>query len=160
MHPTKKEGRPRIDTSKTRDQGKVEEFARVLEKSLSGPSGVSAFERWEHFRNATYNATMTTFDKKTSKSADWFVAHSDEMVPVIEKKRNASAAYKVCPSERSLQILQVSRSKFQQCARQCANDYWYQLCSQLQLAADTDNIKEMYDRIRQALGPTQRKIAP
>lgn len=82
------------------------------------------------------------------------------MVPVIEKKRNAPAAYKVCPSERSLQVLRVSRSKFQQCARQCANDYWHQLCSQLQLAADTDNIKEMYDRIRQALCPTQRKIAP
>ena len=45
VHRTKKEGRPRIDTSKTRDQGKVEEFARVLEKSLPGPSGVSALDK-------------------------------------------------------------------------------------------------------------------
>ena len=45
VHRTKKEGRPRIDNSKTRDQGKVEEFARVLEKSLPGPSGVSALEK-------------------------------------------------------------------------------------------------------------------
>ena len=44
-----------------------------------------------------YNAAMTTFGKKTSKSADWFEAHSDEMVPVIEYKRNALAAYIACP---------------------------------------------------------------
>ena len=132
---TKKEGRPCIDTSKMRDQGKVEEFACMLEKSLSGPFGVSALERWEHFRDAMYNAAMTTFGKKTSKSADWFMAHSDEMVPVIEKKRNASAACKAC--KRNLQALWVARSKVQHCARRCTNDYWLQLCSQIQLAADT-----------------------
>ena len=32
---------------------------------------------------------MSTLGKKTSKSADWFEAHSEEMTPVIEAKRNA-----------------------------------------------------------------------
>ena len=29
---------------------------------------------------------MSTFGKKTSKSADWFEAHSEEMTSVIEAK--------------------------------------------------------------------------
>ncbi|KAL8621445.1 hypothetical protein ACOMHN_048245 [Nucella lapillus] len=43
---------------------------------------------------------------------------------------------------------------------QCANDYWLQLCSQIQIAADTGNIKAMYDGIKQALSPTQKKTTP
>ena len=69
-------------------------------------------------------------------------------------------AYKANPSEQNLQILRAARSKVQQRASQCASDYWLQLCSQIQNAADTGNIKVMYDGIKQALGPTQKKTAP
>ena len=103
---------------------------------------------------------MTTFGEKTSKLADWFEVHSDQMVPIIEEKRNALAAYKACPSECNLQALRAARSKVQQSARRCANEYWLQLCSRIQLAADTGNIQGMYDGIKQALGSTQKKIAP
>ena len=42
--------------------------------------------------------------------------------------------------------------------RQCANDYWLQLYSQIQIAVGTGNIKAMYDGIKQALGPTLKKL--
>ena len=129
VHRTRKEGRPRIDISKTRDQRKVEEFAQVLEDSLPGPPTANAQDRWEHFRDAVYNAAMSTFGKKTSKSADWFEAHSEEMTPVIEAKRNALTACKANPSDQNLQILRVARSKVHQRARQCAIDYGLQFCS-------------------------------
>ena len=98
--------------------------------------------------------------QKTSKSVDWFEAHSEEMTPVIEAKRNTLTAYKANPCEQNLQILRTSLSKVQLRARQCANDYWLQLCFQNQIAADTGNIKAMYDGNKQALGPTQEKSAP
>ena len=119
-----------------------------MEDSLPGPPTANAQDRWEHFRDAVYNAAMSTFGKKTSKSADWFEAHSEEMTPVIEPKRYALTAYKANPSDQNHQILRAAVSKVQQRARQCANDYWLQLCSQIQIAADTDNIKAMYDGIK------------
>ena len=70
LHRTRKEGRASIDTSKTCNQRKVEEFARVLEDSLPGPPTANAQDQWEHFRDAVYNAAMSTFGKKTSKSAE------------------------------------------------------------------------------------------
>lgn len=160
LHCTKKEGRPRIDASKTRDQTKVEEFPHKLEESFLGPPTASAQEQWQHFRDSIYNAVMTTFGKKTSNSADWFEAHSEEMTLVIKEKRRALTAYKVCPSERNLQVLRTARSKVQLCARRCTNDYWTQLCSQIQTAANTGNVRAMYDGIKQVLGPTQKKSAP
>ena len=159
LHGTRKEGRPHIDINKTRDQRKVEEFAQVLEDSFPGPPTANAQDRWKHFRDAVYNAAMSTFGKKTSKSADWFEGHSEEMAPVIEANRNALTAYKANPSDQNLQILRAVRTKVQQRARQCTNDYWLQLCSQIQIAADTGNIKAMYDGIKQALGPMQKKTA-
>ena len=136
----------------------MEEFVQVLEDSLPGPPA-NAQDRWEHFRDAVYNAVLSTFGKKTSKSADWFEAHSEEMTPVIEA-RNALTAYKAIPSEQNLEVLRAAHNKVQQRARQCASDYWLQLCSQIQIAADNGNIKAMHDGIKQALGPTQKKTAP
>ena len=110
----------------------------MLEEIILGPAGANAPERWEHFKYAVYNTALSTFGKKTKKTADWFEAHSEEMMPAIEEKRRALAAY---PSEYNLQFLRVARSKVQQTARRCSNHYWLQLCSQIQIAVDTGNIK-------------------
>ncbi|KAJ7316988.1 hypothetical protein JRQ81_003150, partial [Phrynocephalus forsythii] len=59
-----------------------------------------------------------------------------------------------------LQALRAVRNKVQQTARKCANNYWLQLCSRIQMAADTGNIKGMYDGIKQALEPIHKKTAP
>ena len=133
-----------------------------MEDSLPGLPTANAQDRREHFRDAVYNAAMSIFSKKkkTSKSADWFEAHSEEMTPVIGANRNALTACKANPSEQNLQVLRDARSKVQQCARQGANDCWLQFCSQIQIAADKGNIRAMYDGIKQALGPTQKKTAP
>ena len=98
--------------------------------------------------------------KKTSKTHDWFDAKSTEMRPIIEAKRKALIEYKRSPSERNLQILRAARSKVQQTARRCANEYWTQLSQDIQTAAITGNIRGMYDGIKKALGPTQSKTAP
>lgn len=160
VHRTKKEGRPRINTSSTNNKGKVAEFAKALEESLPGPGTASAKERWEHFRDAVYTAAMSAFGKKTSKSTDWFEAHCNKLMPLIQEKREALTAYKSDPHDRNLQKLREARRKTQQAARQCANDYWLQLSSNIQIAADTGNVRGMYDGIKQALGPTQKKTAP
>ena len=80
-------------------------------------------------------------------------------MPAIEE-RSSSIQYKACPSEYNLQVLRVARSKVQQTARRCSNNYWLQICSQIQAAVDTGNIEGMYDSIKQALGPIQKKSAP
>ena len=98
-------GRPHIDISKTHDQRKVEEFAQALEETLPGPADANAPERWEHFKNTVYNTALSTFGKKTKKTADWFEAHSEELMPAIKEKRRALAAYKTCPGVYNLQAL-------------------------------------------------------
>ncbi|KAL8582795.1 hypothetical protein ACOMHN_061118 [Nucella lapillus] len=67
------------------------------------------------------------------------------MTPVIESKRAALAKYKRSPSEKSLQALRAARSKVQQIARRCPNEYWQQLRDDIQTTAVTGNIRGMYE---------------
>ena len=102
---------------------------------------------------------LATFGRKTSKTHDWFDAKSTEMRPVIGAKRTALIEYKQSPSERNLQIIRAARSKVQQTARRCANEYWTQLSQDMQAATITGNIRRKYDGIKKALGPTLSKTA-
>ena len=139
----------------------MSQFAAAFEREFGAPQpNDSATEKWEILRDTMHRTALATFGKKPSKTHDWVDAKSTEMRPVIEAKRKALIEYKRSPSERNLQILRAARSKVQQTARRCANEYWIQLSQDIQTAAITGNIRGMYDGIKKALGPTQSKTAP
>lgn len=93
---------------------------------------------------------MTNFGKKKIKSADWFEAHIETMVPAIEEKRKALAANKIYAREKELWALQSARSNVQRCARRCGNEYWLDLCACIQSGVKTGIIKAIYVRWNQA----------
>lgn len=161
FHRSRKQGNPRIDVSKMSQPDLTQKFAEALEKKLDATqTGDSAMEKWETLRNIMHCTALATFGKRTTKTHDWFEAKSSVMIPVIEAKRAALAEYKRSPSQRNLQILRATRSKAQQVARHCANEYWQQLSNDIQKAAISGNTRGMYDGIKKALGPTKSKTAP
>ena len=124
FHHTKTEGIPRIDVSQMSQPDLTEQFDQTFEKEFGSlQRGDSATEKWEVLRDTVYRTALATFGKRSPKSHNWFEARSTVMTPVIEAKRAALAEYKRTPSERNLQILRIARSKAQQNARRCANEY-------------------------------------
>ena len=93
--------------SKSRQRGKVEEFACALDESFPGAHNGNACDWWENFNNAT----SSIFSRKTNKTASWFDFHTEEMTLASEEKRRALAAYKACPTKQNLQVLRGARSK-------------------------------------------------
>jgi len=82
------------------------------------------------------------------------------MEPATQIKRQALIKWKKDPTQLNLNSLRKSRGVCQKIARKCANDYWLQLCSSIEHASSTGNIRAMYEGIKQATGPTVKKIAP
>ncbi|XP_068714290.1 uncharacterized protein [Montipora foliosa] len=161
LHRAKPQGKPRINTIKMQQEAKIEEFAKTFEEAISTKNPQStALDTWIHLRECIHTSALAIFGKMTSRSSDWFDAKSAEMTPVIEAKRAALTEYKRSPSEKTLKTLSAARSKVQQTARKCANEYWQELSRNIQTAAETGNIRGMYDGITKALGPTQSKTAP
>ena len=64
------------------------------------------------------------------------------------------------PTPSTFNNLRTARNNAQQAGRRCANDYWLNLCSNIQLAADVGNVRRMYEGIKEAVGPTATKTAP
>ncbi|XP_061910695.1 craniofacial development protein 2-like [Entelurus aequoreus] len=144
IHRSRPQGKYRIDVSKTAHPDKVAEFTQSLSEVLdSDPPGGSATERWDRIRESVHSTAMMVFGKKQTNNNDRFEANSSILTPAVEERRRAHLEYKRSPSQRTLQVYISAKSKVQRLARQCANEYWLQLCQSIQLAADTGNIRGM-----------------
>ena len=113
------------------NQTSLSSSLRPLRRNLDLYNLVTLPQRSGKLCVTLYNTALATFGKRSSKSHDWFEAKSTVMTPVIEAKRGA-LTYKRTPSERSLQTLRIPRSKAQQTARRCANEYWTELSENIQ----------------------------
>ena len=94
-----------------------------------------------------YCTALTVFGRETSQNSDWFNARFSKMIPVIEAKHTILAEYKCLPSEKSLHALRAARNKVWQTAKCYANRYLPELSEDIQIAAETGNIRGMYDGI-------------
>ena len=119
----------------------------------------SAETKWNTLRDAMYNTALTTYGKER-KITDEYEANITVMEPVTEAKRYALVNLKRDPSKKNLITLRAARKKAQQTVRRCANNYWLQLCQNIQPFSDTWNIRGMYDGINKATGPPMKKTAP
>ena len=64
------------------------------------------------------------------------------------------------PCQATRDALRAARSKCQESARRCANDYWLKLSERIQADADYGNTGGMYAGIKQATGPITTKSVP
>ena len=99
--------------SKSREQGKVEEFACALEESFPGAHNGNACDWWENFNNATFSI----FSRKTNKTADWFDSHTEEMTLTSEGKKESpgsiqSLSHETKPAGRPSRSQQTPHEKF------------------------------------------------
>lgn len=162
IHRSKTKCLPRINTCNASIKERSQQFQDAFNEKMSTPAPdiTNIDSRWSHIRDAMYTSAITAFGKKERQNADWFEAHWEEMKPVTEAKRNALLAYKQnpCPSTRDAH--RAARNKAKSTACHCANEYWLNLCSKIQTAADTGNARGMYNGIKTATGPTSTKTAP
>ncbi|XP_063585836.1 uncharacterized protein LOC134763209 [Penaeus indicus] len=159
-HHSKQKPRPRINIARTNKPELQEHFAIAIDEALEGCPTDSATERWNHIREAVFQTALDTFGRRERKSTDWFEAGVAKLEPAIAAKRAALLAHKKDPSTKTLVALRAARSDTQKIARRCANDYWLNLCHNIQLSADLGNMRGMYEGMKKAFGPSPVKTAP
>ena len=121
------QGTPALMSVRCHNQTSCYNLRRLLRESSVPHRPKTATETWEILQDTMHRTALATFGEKTSKTHDWFDAKSCEIRPVAEAKRTALIEYKRSPNERNLHIIRAARSKVQQTARRCANEYWTQL---------------------------------
>ena len=128
---------------------------------IMGDYEESSTEQWDNLKTTMYSTALQAFGrKKGAQQNDWYGANSTRLDPLIESKCKVLQAYKDKPSPASHQSLRSAWSNVQHEVRLCVNEYWSDLCSHIQQAAATGNIKSMFQGIKKATGPSINKTAP
>jgi hypothetical protein len=70
---------------------------------------------------------------------------------LIEKINTALLRDRERSTRHTLSELNQARNEVQKAARQCANNYWLQLCENIESASDNGNTKGMYEGIKKPL---------
>jgi len=162
FHRSIQSAKPRVNTLLTNNAEKVDSFNVQLATSLRNVNNSTpSKELWKHIKTATYTAAIDNFGKKQGgKQNDWYPHYAEQLDPLVHAKRSALQKHKDSPTAQSQQALQAARADVQKSVRACVNEYWLNLCSSIQSASDTGNIKAMYDGIKKATGPSIKKSAP
>lgn len=162
LHRAKPPCKPRIDGARTKENQSTTRFNEILSTAINSSTSHqnSATDQWTQLKETIHGEAINVFGKKGKKSEDWYLANADKMEPLIESKRMALSAHKKMPSDQTKKALRDATLKAKKAAKECANSYFLDLASNIQMAADTGNIRAVYEGIKRATGPTPCKAAP
>ena len=160
FHHAKRAGPPRIDTVTMNYSSLVDKYVSALKKAVQNLPEDDATARWNSMRDTIFNTALNTFGKKKSSKLDWFSCNLLSMKPVIEAKRAAHLEHKKHPCPSTLAKLRNARRNVQRTARRCANEYWTLLCEDIEQSAMLGHIRDMYNGIKKAVGPSAKGVAP
>ena len=160
FHRAKPPGNQRINSLRVADPKLAEEYSQKLQETLPGHTEGTIEEKWATLQDTIYSQAKATFGTNQGSSQDWFKANTNKIAPVLDQKRKALLRHKKRPTTSSKQRLKSTRKQSRRTARRCANDHWMELSQEIQQAADTGNIRGMYEGIKKATGPTSKKTAP
>ena len=160
LHKARPPGNPRINSSKATNPKLAKEFKMKIQEALPSFVEGNAEEKWSTIQETVYKQAKDTFGTKKEPSKDWFEDNMETLRPILEKKRNALISHKNNPDIFSKQQLKEACKNSKRSSRRCANDYWINLSQDIQKAADTGNIRGVYDGIKKAVGPAPKKSAP
>ena len=153
MHRAKPPGTAHVDISQTFPPHRLESYTSTLSRAFtSRPSEGDAQQQWGQLRDSIYSSLSLAFGRKKSKSQGWFEANASNLTPLLEEKQAALLAHKQNPTPATQQALKSAHSQAQRSARRCANDYWLELCSNIQRSADSRNIRGVSTGTRKPLG--------
>ncbi|XP_061707843.1 uncharacterized protein LOC133518227 [Cydia pomonella] len=100
------------------------------------------------------------FGYQKAKSHDWLIENEEHLLPLIDLKRQAFLSFRLNPCDATREELSKAKASLQCSSRFYANAYWTELCQGIQACADAGNIGGVYEGIKRALGPIQKKTAP
>ena len=150
IYKSKSKKRLRINASNTSIPELCEHFVQAIDAALEDCPSSGVEESWKFVRNAIYKSAIDTFGKVERQNKDWFVAGIAVLEPAVTAKRIALLNYKTCKSTVTLAALRKAQRNVQRIARQCANDYWLNICRGIQLSADCGNTRAMYAGMKKA----------
>ena len=153
---------PRINAGNSKVAELRAKFASSLDAKISEFDGgvCTPDESWGRLRQAIHESAVEAFGTNSRLKHDWMEEYSSTLRPLLEQKRTALIAHKRTPSDSTKDRLKAAKAEVQRTARKCANEYWTNLCTSIQVAADRGDTKSLFEQINKAIGPRATSSVP
>ena len=137
---------------------KKQTFKNVIENKNDFQLHGSVDESRQAMETAIYESAKSTYGVLKTVQKDCVREHTDHLLPLCEIKKKALLADKKNPGQESKDYLRTAKSILQQEQGRCANEYWMNLCKEIQTASDRGDTKAMYSLMKTALGPAVTQL--
>lgn len=139
-HPPKK-----LDVNGLKRQNVREELVNALNERLAEPTG-NVNSDWLSFKETVYETSKECHE-------NWFDENCEEIKQLINQ-RNAARSSMLFRNTRSIKAKYAkANSKLQSRCRELKNSWWMAKAAELQILADTNDMKGFYGNMRAVWGP-------
>ena len=145
----------KIDLTSWQNPEFQKQYCQLLDQKLVNISDDDTHEKhWEKLRTSIHSAALESFGQRKRQDPDWYSNSCSTLKPILEMKRAAMLKVKARPTRQAHAAHRAAKAEAQRSVRNCVRNYWDSLCTSIETARDTGNIKEMFAGIKTATGPT------
>ena len=127
-------------------------LAQWEEKETSTPD-----EEWAALQQVVYNTAKTYLGKPDRKHQDWFDPNDQELQTLMSRRDQANQRVLQTRSNRSTTAAYKDAcSLLQKHTRALKSDWWERKAMELQRAADSNNMKGLYNGLKEVWGPKKK----
>ena len=142
----------KLDISKLKNEKIRSDLESAINDQLVQVDGTLE-EKWSSFRDTVYKASFEKLGSVIKRHEDWFDENSSELNTLIVN-RNKSRVENLNRSTRSTKArLRHHNRLLQRRCRELKNQWWQGKAAELQVFADTNNVKGFYQSMKAVWGP-------
>jgi len=109
---------------------------------------------WNYLQSVIHQSTIDTFGCRRRLDPNWYRELRDTIEPILEKKRAAMLKMKSRLSRASLVEYHAAQALAQKTVCESVKVFWDSLCSHIEIARDSGNIKDIFTAIKTATKPS------
>ena len=127
--------------------------AVLLQKRSKMQNAVMILTLWTGLKNVIHQTILDVFALKQGQDPDWYRDSRHALKLALEQKRKALLRLKSLPTRCALEEHRGAKAHAQNVC-ECVRAYLDYLCTRIETARDSGNIKEMFEGIKTATGPS------
>ena len=144
---------PKLNVTRLKLLQVQEDLELALTEQFAGPTPDGVEAKWEMFKDIVCDTSMEHLGTVNSRHEDWFDENNAELQQLIETRNQARNSMLSRNTRSTKAKYRTASRKLTARCRELKNDWWLAKAAELQVLADTNDMRGFYQSMRAVWGP-------